>query len=105
MQAGGAPAAGDDPAATRASGGGGGAPAAGDAPAAADHAQATHVFIKRVGDGALPDEQFCLLDCAGASSVGQLRGSACAAFGWGVSSRARMHLMRRPAGDAEMDRD
>ena len=94
MQAGGAPAAAAAaPAAASAAGGGGGAPAAGDARWAAGHAQAPYVYIKRAGGAAADGEVYAELAVLPGDDVADLAARACAAFGWGTPSQARLYLV------------
>jgi hypothetical protein len=94
MQAGGAPAAAAAaPAAASAAGGGGGAPAAGDARWAAGHAQAPYVYIKRAGGAAADGEVYAKLAVLPGDDVADLAARACAAFGWGTPSQARLYLV------------
>jgi hypothetical protein len=74
----------------------GGAPAAGDAPAAAAHAQASCVYIKRAGDAPADGDVFAELLILPGDTVARLAERACAKFAWGTPSQARLLLVDHP---------
>ena len=72
---------------------------AGGAPAAADHAQASYVYIKRAGDAAADGEVYAELAVLPGDTVARLAGRAVAAFPrWGAADagQLRLHLVERP---------
>ena len=52
-----------------------------------------HVFIKRAGGGASPDEVYAKLQAKASDDVADLTRRACAEFGWGVCTQARLYLL------------
>jgi hypothetical protein len=94
MQAGGAPAAGDAPAVAAPAPAPLAVPAPTTAPATGD-AQPQFVFIKRAGGTAADGEVYAKLAILPGDDVADLAARACAEFGWGSPSQARLYLVVR----------
>ena len=58
-----------------------------------------HVYIKRTGFGASPNEIFVPLCIDGVASVGLLAKRACVEFGLGVPTQARLYLVQHDVGE------
>ena len=66
---------------------------AGGAPAAADHAQASYVYIKRAGDAAADGEVYAELAVLPGDTVARLAERACAKFPrWGAADAGQLCL-------------